>query len=303
MQNIPVLTVCERTLAEAYEKALIALHDRGIRFRTQYDKPGDPLSLDCTMNMTVMEPLTDPMIHKAFPGGIEDLREYVLEVQGIKDHWVKNMNDPKDTRWEYTYHGRLKSYGRWNEIHDGHSAPAGPFNVDQIEGVIRKLVDQPFTRQAQMITWMPNIDLECYDPPCLQSLWYRLVEDEEGIRWLNCNIRFRSNDAWGATFMNMFGFIHFNNEVIAAEVERRSRRKVRLGRLNWHVDSFHIYGKDIESANQRLFNRLQTTAFEDRVFHFHDPDIREIYQQAEAVILEKIRNEDAKSRKGGGINP
>jgi len=294
MQNIPVLTVCERTLAEAYEKALIALHDHGIRFRTQYDKSSDPLSLDCTMNITVLEPLADPMIHKAFPGGIEDLREYVLEVQGVKDHWVKNMNDSKDTRWEYTYHGRLKAYGQWREIHDGRSAPAGPFVVDQIEGVIRKLVAQPFTRQAQMITWMPNIDLECYDPPCLQSLWYRLVDDEQGVQWLNCNIRFRSNDAWGATFMNMFGFIHFNNEVIAAEVARRSGRKVRLGRLNWHVDSFHIYGKDIESANQRLFNRIPTTVFEDRVFRFYDPDIQEIYQQAEAAILEKIRDEDAK---------
>lgn len=303
MQNIPVLTVSEYSLAKAYEQALVALHDHGIRFQTQYDQPNDPLSLDCTMNITVLEPLADPMIHKAFPGGIEDLREYVLEIQGIKDHWVKNMNDPQDTRWEYTYHGRLKAYGQWRERNHGRSVPAGPFVVDQIEGVVRKLVEQPFTRQAQMITWMPNIDLDCYDPPCLQSLWYRLVEDEQGVRWLNCNVRFRSNDAWGATFMNMFGFIHFNKEVIAVEVARRSKCEIRLGRLNWQADSFHIYGKDIESANQRLFNRLQTTAFEDRVFHFADPDIREIYQQAETTIREKIRNEDAKSfpesEKGG----
>ena len=115
MQNIPVLTVCERTLAQAYEKALIALYERGIAFRTQYDKPGDPPSLDCTLNMTVLDPLADPMIHKAFPGGIEDLREYVMEVQGVKDHWVKNLNDPTDTRWEYTYHSRLQNYGQWRE--------------------------------------------------------------------------------------------------------------------------------------------------------------------------------------------
>jgi thymidylate synthase len=296
MRNIPVLTVCERTLAEAYEKALIALRDRGVRFQTQYDKPGDPPSLDCTMNITVLEPLADPMIHKAFPGGIEDLREYVGEVQGIKDHWVKNMNDPKDTRWEYTYHGRLKAYGQWRELRGGRSEPAGPFVVDQIEGVIKKLVEQPFTRQAQMITWMPNIDLDCYDPPCLQSLWYRLVEDEAGVRWLNCNMRFRSNDAWGATFMNMFGFIHFNHAIIAAGVAQRSGKPVQLGRLNWQADSFHIYGKDLESANQRLFQRLETTKFADRVFNFRDPDIQEMYQQAEAEIMEKIREEDAKPK-------
>ena len=107
MKNIPVLVVQGRCLAEAYERALVALFEGGIAVPTQYDKPGDPPSLDCTMNLTVLEPLADPMIHKAFPGGIEDLREYVLEVQGAKDHWVKNMNDPADTRWEYTYHGRL----------------------------------------------------------------------------------------------------------------------------------------------------------------------------------------------------
>ena len=290
MQNIPVLTVCEQSLALAYEKALIALHEKGIRFRTQYDKPDDPLSLDCTMNITVLDPLSEPMIHKAFPGGIEDLREYVLEVQGVKDHWVKNMNDPDDTRWEYTYHGRLQHYGQWRELHEGKSVSTGPFVVDQVEGVIRKLVEQPFTRQAQMITWMPNIDLDCYDPPCLQSLWYRIIDDKDGVGWLNCNMRFRSNDAWGATFMNMFGFIHFNKDIIAAVVSKRSGKEIKLGRLNWHADSFHIYGKDIEKANLMLFNRLSTTQFEDRIYQFSDPDIQEIYHGADATIMEKIKS-------------
>ena len=87
-KNIPVICVEAETLAEAYEKALTALYTRGTRFKTQYDKPGDPLSLDCTMNITILDPLKDPMIHKAFPGGIADLREYVMELKGFKDHWV-----------------------------------------------------------------------------------------------------------------------------------------------------------------------------------------------------------------------
>ncbi|MBI3986962.1 MAG: hypothetical protein HY343_08590 [Lentisphaerae bacterium] len=296
MQNIPVLAVCGQSLAESYEKALIALLENGVRFRTQYDKPGEPQSLDCTMNITVLDPLADPMIHKAFPGGIEDLREYVLEIQGLKDHWVKNLNDPADTRWEYTYHGRLKAYGQWREKKDGVSMAAGPFVVDQIEGVLRKLVEQPFTRQAQMITWMPNIDLDCYDPPCLQSVWYRLLEDEAGTGWLNCNIRFRSNDAWGANFMNMFGFTLFNREIIADELARRTGKKIELGRLNWQADSYHIYGKDIAGARQRLFDRLKTTAFADRVYNFKDPDIRDIYTEATPAILEKIKATDRDMR-------
>lgn len=296
MKNIPVLTVQEKTLAEAYEAALIKLYHEGIPFKTQYDRPGDPLSLDATINITILDPESDPMIHHAFPGGIDELKEYVLELKGFKDHWVKNMNDPKDTRWEYTYHGRLSNYGSWKELMNGTSKELG-FKINQVENVINKLLKQPYTRQAQMITWMPNIDVKVYDPPCLQSLWYRILEDEEGKWWLNCNIRFRSNDAWGASFMNMFGFIQFNRELIAAEIEKRSGRVVKMGRLNWQADSYHIYGKDIEQAKGMLFDRIGTMKFEDRVYHFFDPFIREMYETAESGILKKIENYDQSHRR------
>jgi len=305
MKDIAVLNVKGRTLASAYEKALIELYKNGTRFKTQYDKEGDPESIDATMNITIEEPLTDPMIHKAFPGGPADLKEYVMEVQGVKDHWVKNMDDPDDTRWEYTYHGRLKHYGSWKSTQNGKwtkehgfdylgkDGVAGGDNIDQIESVIDKLCKQPFTRQAQMITWMPNLDLDIYDPPCLQSCWYRMAE-EDGEYYLNCNIRFRSNDAWGAFFMNAFGFTMFNKEVIAAEIEKRTGKKVHLARMNWQADSWHIYGKDIEQAKARLFDRLDTTDFEDRVFNFSDEMIREMYDEAEQVVIDKIKVQDSK---------
>jgi thymidylate synthase len=291
-KNIPVLNVSGKTLAEAYEKALVALYENGVRFKTQYDKEGDPLSIDSTMNITVLEPFTDPMIHRAFPGGIDTLREYVMELSGAKDHWTKNINDENDTRWEYTYHGRLANYGAWKELVDGESKEAGFFSVNQVEAVINKLVEQPYTRQAQMITWMPNLDFECFDPPCLQSLWYRIMEDEEGTWWLNCNVRFRSNDAWGASFMNMFGFINFNKDVIAAALEERTGKKVELGRLNWQADSYHIYGKDIEHAKKLLFDRIDTLPFADRTYNFRDDFIQEMYKGAEPMIIQKIKEYD-----------
>ena len=292
MKNIPVISITEKTLAEAYEAALVALYEQGTRFKTQYDKPGDPLSIDATMNITILEPETDPMIHQAFPGGIDELKEYVLELKGFKDHWVKNMNDPEDTRWEYTYHGRLAQYGSWQEMdEDGDSQIIG-FTINQVDGVIDKLVAQPYTRQAQMITWMPNVDLVVYDPPCLQSLWYRILEDEDGSLWLNCNIRFRSNDAWGANFMNMFGFVQFNREVIANEVGERLGKEINMGRLNWQADSYHIYGKDIEKAKTMLFDRIDSMTLEERTMEFNNEFIRGMYDDAEARILQKIDEHD-----------
>jgi len=177
----------------------------------------------------------------------------------------------------------------WQELQNGESLEVGPFKVDQIESVINKLSKQPFTRQAQMITWMPNLDNDCYDPPCLQSLWYRILEDEEGVYWLNCNIRFRSNDAWGASFMNMFGFIQFNKEVIATGVAEKTGKTVKLGRLNWQADSYHIYGKDIQAAKERLFDRVADMPFEERTMPFNDEFIRDMYEQAEPAVIEKIK--------------
>jgi len=274
MNNIPVLCVTGESLAVTYEAALVKLYKEGTRFKTQYDKPGDPLSLDCTLNATVMNPELDPMIHQAFPGGIDELKEYVMELKGFKDHWVKNMNDPDDTRWEYTYHGRLQRYGSWKERVEENGKMIRKdvgFQVDQVEHVIQKLVDQPYTRQAQMIT----------------------------VQWLNCNIRFRSNDAWGASFMNMFGFIRFNREVIADEVARRSGKEVRLGRMNWQADSYHIYGRDIAQAKAMLFDRIDSMSLEERTFNFGDDFIREMYEQAEQATLMKILKYDEEHAEEG----
>jgi len=103
--NIPVLAASAFSLAETWERSLVALHSGGCDIKTQYDKPEDPPSKDCTMIMCVQNPLSEPMIHLDFPGGPEDLQEYVMEVtDGIKDHLVRDPNDPEDTRWEYCVH-------------------------------------------------------------------------------------------------------------------------------------------------------------------------------------------------------
>lgn len=299
MKDIPVLIAEGRTLAEAYESALIILNMGGTRMRTQYDKPNDPLSIDATMNITVYEPLSDPMIHKAFPGGIEDLREYVMELQGLKDHWVKSINDPDDHRWEYTYHQRFADWGTWYEkeklndyvtIRVKKNYKGYGDGVNQIKIVIDKLIEQPYTRQAQMITWMPFMDNDADDAPCAQSIHYRITEDE-GIWYLNTNVRIRSNDAYGASFMNMFGFIWFSKLEVADKIAEKANREVRLGRLNWHADSYHIYGKDIADFKKRFVDRLDGP-FKTRVYNFYGPGIQEMYNEATDKILKKVKKYD-----------
>ena len=131
-KEIPVIKVEGKTLPEAWEKAVIEAWHKGIDIKTEYDKPGDMPSKDCTMIIVVTEPMSEPRIHRAFPGGLEDLEIYRQEVVlGVHDHWIK----PEEGKWTYTYHKRLFEY----EI-EGES-------IRQISYIIEKLSSMPHSRR------------------------------------------------------------------------------------------------------------------------------------------------------------
>lgn len=275
MKGIPVLQVEADGIARAWELSLIELHQKGCNLKTEYDKPDDPPSKDATMIITIADPLAEPMIHKDFPGGPVELQEYVMEVcDGIKDHLVRKPDDPKDTRWEYTYHQRLFGY----------QVPGlQPF--DQIDLLVRKLAKTPHSRRAQAVTWKVWEDNDCYDPACLQSIWCRLLE-EAGQPVLSMNVRFRSNDAYKAAFMNIFALVQLQQR-IAAQIGELSGRPVQVGRYVHMVDSYHIYGSYFREFERRFLGALQKRTFEQRTMRY--ADVREMMEEARPAILEKAR--------------
>lgn len=321
--NIPVLSSRGKGLAEAWENAMIILYNEGCEIKTQYDKPGDPLSKDSTMTITVEDPASEPRIHKCFPGGIEDLEEYKLEVtEGIKDTWIRKPTNPQDTKWEYTYHGRLcnrempvtetmkylaslpdetKKELEKKGVRILLDMPWAKLktrrincdleeivSINQLEACVDMLSKTPYTRRAQAITWQPEEDLVSYDPACLQSFWFRMLKGEDNIYRLNMNIRIRSNDAFSASFMNMYAF-SFVQEETAKKVSNNIGEEVRLGRYVHMADSFHIYGKDLKDFKERFFDRIKTTSFEERTFLTEQ--IKDIIEEARPLILEKVRKQ------------
>lgn len=257
--HIPVIQVEGEGLAEAWEKSLIQVYEKGCDIKTEYDKPEDPPSKDCSMTIVVHNPLAEPMIHMDFPGGLEDLQEYVMEVlEGIKDHCVRNTADnPEDTRWEYTYHQRLFQY----------SVPGEKTVYDQIQIMAEKLAASPHTRRAQAITWKVWEDNTCYDPACLQSIWCRMLPAEDEGWILNTNIRFRSNDAYKAAFMNMFAFVQLQLK-IAGLISSGCGQPVKLGRYVHQADSYHIYGTYFKDFKARFINALKERTFEQRTMPY-----------------------------------
>ena len=256
--DIPALFVTGKTLPEAWEKAVLACWRGGAAVRTEYDKPGDPPSRDCTMTWVVEEPFAEPRIHRAFPGGLEDLETYRQEVvDGIHDHWIA----PEEGKWTYTYHKRLFAYETEGAV------------IDQIESLVEKLSRSGHSRRAQAITWNVDLDPPTDDPPCLQRVWCRLLPGDGGSFVLNMNTHWRSRDAFKAAYMNVFALTELQ-KTIAARIAERSGKEIRAGRYVDVADSFHIYGsyfRDFEGflklIEKRSFaERTWDSAYAEPVF-------------------------------------
>lgn len=261
--QIPVLYVEGEIIPEMWENSVLALWEKGIDIKTQYDRAGDPPSKDCTMVMVCQKPFQEPRIHRCFPGSLGKLEEYRQEViLGIHDSWV-DVSDV--SKWDYSYHGRLFAY-------DNEGA-----GINQINQMIEKLVDEGFTRRAQAVTWRHQLDQGVSDPPCLQRIWARIIPDGDGNLYLNMNLHWRSRDAYKAAFMNVY-VMTLLQEMMAEEVTKRIKKKVLVGRYVDISDSYHIYGKDfygsqgfvdffLKQVKERTFSkRTWTTDFAEPFF-------------------------------------
>ncbi|MDP3791944.1 MAG: thymidylate synthase [Candidatus Omnitrophota bacterium] len=248
-KDIPVIRVEGDTLPEAWEKAVIATWKDGLDIKTEYDKPDDPASKDCTMIMVVNDPMKEPRIHRAFPGGLEDLEVYRQEVvDGIHDHWIK----PEEGKWTYTYHQRLFSFDIEGKV------------VNQVEYLIKKLSETSYSRRAQAITWNPGTDPITDDPPCLQRIWCRLVDRGNNTYSLNMNTHWRSRDAYKASFMNIFALTDLQAN-IAGRISKNTGKNVTVGRYVDISDSFHIYGSYAEEF-KRFLKTVGERAFEEKTW-------------------------------------
>jgi thymidylate synthase len=266
MPNIPVITVKGKNIPEAWEKAVIATWKNGIDIRTEYDKKDDPPSKDCTMIMEVEDPMSEPRIHRAFPGGLEDLEIYRQEViYGVHDHWLD-----LEEGWHYTYHERLFTY------------PACDAKLDQIDYIVKKLSEVPYSRRAQAITWSVDLDPPVDDAPCLQRIWSRISGEEELT--LNMNTHWRSRDGYKAAFMNIFAITDLQ-KLIAQRISENLGSEVKVGRYVDISDSFHIYGSYYDEFKGFL-QTVETRSFEQRTWNteFAEP----MFQEARERLLKGV---------------
>ncbi len=199
------------TIAEAWEKAILACWNEGIEVPTEYgEKSKEILGL----LIVVEEPFSEPRIHR---GDLHiairnSLQKYIEEVlEGTLDWAVK------EGKIHYTYHERLFSYS--------------PKKIDQIEYIIEKLGKVAFSRRAQAITWIPEKDMWVDSPPCLQRIWCTIRDNK-----LVMHTSWRSRDIFRAMHMNMLAMTELQKKIAG-------KLGVDIGPYLDFSNSAHIYEK------------------------------------------------------------
>jgi thymidylate synthase len=127
---------------------------------------------------------------------------------------------------------------------DGLLSYAGDGNdggVDQIKmSIIDRLIENPESRRAVAITWVPHLDIERSEPPCLQIV-QALIDAHNAIH-LVC--LFRSNDmlsAWGQNAYGLAHLLHFICDEINKERKQRGQPLLTIGWLETISVSAHMY--------------------------------------------------------------
>jgi len=115
--------------------------------------------------------------------------------------------------------------------------------IEQIDYIVNKLKDKPYSRRAQAITWRPYSDILRGDPPCLQRIWMRVKNNQ-----LIMQTTWRSRDLLRAWEPNVNGMIRIQ-KMVADELD------VEMGSYADFSNSLHIYGntfKEVEDILTRM---------------------------------------------------
>jgi len=100
------------------------------------------------------------------------------------------------------------------------------------------------------------------------------------------NVRFRSNDAYKAAFMNIFALVQLQQR-IAQRTSEIIGLPLTLGRYSHIADSYHIYGSNIEEFRSRFLGAVENRNFEGRTMRY--TDVKDLMEEAIPQILHKAQ--------------
>ncbi|MFX0029909.1 MAG: thymidylate synthase [Candidatus Hermodarchaeota archaeon] len=113
--------------------------------------------------------------------------------------------------------------------------------INQMEYIVQKLKEAPYSRRAQAITWRPLVDPYHVDPPCLQRIFMRIKEGK-----LIMQTTWRSRDLFRAWEANVNGMIRIQKTIA-------DKLCVEVGHYLDFSNSLHIYGSTVVEVKDMLY--------------------------------------------------
>lgn len=175
-----------------------------------------------TLHGNAIKQILSRELHPKFPTKKLFSREYVKE---YTREWVAEQKElPIQLRFVYSYMDRF----------------INEFGFDQIVALKREL-SNGISRRTQIITWNPKKDLGDKNPPCLQRIWIRILNDEG-----DCEIHFdwRSRDLFGAWMTNYIGLFDMLSREIFIPLN------LNVVKMVCNCNSLHIYESDWKAASE-----------------------------------------------------
>ncbi len=242
--KLPSLLIEADTLAGGWHKAMIECYNKGVRATDPGYQNKPFLSYDADINIHVSAPLEEPLKHRfAVYDDDRGIMQYILEVtHGIHNHWKRNLNDPTDTRWGYTYNERF--------------APQIPFLLARIKQDWEKKKDLS-SRKYSFAIWRPKEDviLEQPDPPCWQRGHLRFLQDDKEEWHLNYITEWRSRDLAKAWNENNIAQVRLM-KLIADKTSDMLEIPINIGAYIDKSSSLHIYGRYFEEGIEKMLAQL-----------------------------------------------
>ncbi|MCK5432205.1 MAG: thymidylate synthase [Gammaproteobacteria bacterium] len=188
----------------AYKRVLREIIDSGYKIRDEHG--GYVIELP-----NVVTQIKSPMHHRV-PEGC-GWTETALEV------YANQLLNPLNAHGhDYTYGNRLRS------------------PEDQLEYCINKIIEFPETRRAIMTTWQPQIDNHMEHVPCMIFNQFTARDD-----MIHIHATFRSQDAYKASFANVYGLSNMLREVA-------EQTGYYVGNVTLHVVAAHVYEEDVDDV-------------------------------------------------------
>jgi thymidylate synthase len=275
-----MILIQKQTIGEAHEEVIRIIVDRCMgdsRITEDGETTYDPEEPVC---IHIERPMSQPMKSSASLFGDRFSESYQASLYSV----TRRKNDGTDAI--YTYGNRLCDYPVATPVQktQGRSllmqaidrvfkcigyAPAassaelfylGDGNlggIDQIQkSIISRLIENPSSRRAVAITWVPVFDLARDEPPCLQIVQCLIDKNEN----LNFVCLFRSNDMLSAWGQNAYGLAHMHKFILEGINEGRKKKGQTMLNQGWLETisvSAHMYFTRDQLELMKFFKKDQ----------------------------------------------